>query len=161
MIKLDIIYSEETIRKPDGYIFINDKGNRIDTDTVRIVKKRPAYPKTYEEACKVLGFKEPYKQDINVHNSKYGDMLLAFYKLLLCRDAFWFVAGQELVLEDNWKPDIVNGVYTASIINRSGNVVKDSGFDCENKFLMFHSDEVRDKFLEYFWHLITICKDLI
>lgn len=152
---------EGPITKPDGYMFVNDEGKRIDTDTVRIVKKRPAYPKTYEEACKVLGFKEPDKHKINVHNSKYGSVLLTFYKLLLCRDAFWLVAGQELKLEGNWKPDIANGVYTASIINRSGNVVKDSGFDCENRILMFHSDDVRNKFLEYFGHLITVCKELI
>lgn len=161
MTKSVITYGEETISKPDGYIFINDKGKRIDTDTVRIVKKRPAYPKTYEKACEVLGFEKPYKPKINVHNNKYGSVLMTFYNLLLCRDAFWLVAGKEFGLEGNWKPDIVNGAYTASIINMSGNVVKDSGFDCENKLLMFHSDEVRDKFLEYFWHLITICKDLI
>lgn len=158
---IDYYVFEGAIGKPDGYIFVNDEGKPVDTDTVRIVKKRPAYPKTYEEACKVLGFKEPYKQEINAHNPKYRDILLAFYRLLLCRDAFWFVAGQELELEGNWKPDIVNGVYTASIINRSGNVVKDSGFDCDNKILMFHSDEVRNKFLECFGHLITVCKDLI
>lgn len=158
---IDYSIYEGAIGKPDGYIFVNDEGKPIDTDTVKIVKKRPSYPKTYEEACKILGFKEPYKHKINAHNPKYGDILLAFYTLLLCRDAFWLVAGQELELEGNWKPDIVNGVYTASIINRSGNVVKDSGFDSENKLLMFHSDEVRNKFLEYFGHLITVCKDLI
>ena len=152
---------EGAIGKPDGYIFVDDEGKRVDTDTVRIVKKRPTYPKTYEEACKILGFEEPYKQEINVHNSIYDYILQTFYKLLLCRDAFRLVAGQELELEDKWKPDIVNGVYTASIINRSGNVVKDSGFDSENKLLMFHSDEVRNKFLESFGHLITVCKDLI
>ena len=158
---IDYNVYEGAIGKPDGYIFVNDEGKPIDTDTVKIVKKRPAYPKTYEEACKILGFKEPYKQEINANNSKYESILLTFYRLLLCRDAFWFVAGQELELEGNWKPDIVNGVYTASIINRSGNVVKDSGFDCENKLLMFHSDEVRNKFLESFGHLITVCKELI
>ena len=40
---------------PVGYEFQDKEGNVINTDTIKLVKKQPQLPKTYEECCKVMG----------------------------------------------------------------------------------------------------------
>lgn len=150
------------INIPEGSSVKDDKGNIINTKTVEIVRKTPDYPKNYKEACDILGFDcSGNTTNIYTHCFQYDVKLKNLYKLILCRDAFWTVAGLELGLDTSWKPDIVNGVYTATIINRSGRAVMDSGFDCENRILMFHDDKVRDKFHQYFFDLIENCLEYL
>ena len=54
-----------------------------------VVKKKPELPKTYEECCKVLGIAD-------VGNGYCGykwKLLGVFQELLICRDAYWKLAG--------------------------------------------------------------------
>ena len=66
------------------------------------------YPNTYEGCCKVLGC-EPVpdglllKEGANEHNKYlYSDEMNALFKLLICRNAYWKLAGD---WAPNWKDD--------------------------------------------------------
>ena len=85
---------------PDGYQFVDENGNVINATKIVLGKKKPKYPQTYEECCKVLGV-NPYNYLTirNVHcydgeeeRTKYERDLLGkfdfLWKLRICRDAY-------------------------------------------------------------------------
>ena len=116
-----------------------------------VVKKKPEFPKTYEECCRVLGI-------IGVDNGYCGykwKLLGAFQELLICRDAYWKLAG-------NWKPEyktLVNNEYfTIHTFNEE--IVK-SMTSHRQSILAFPTEEIRDKFYENFKDLIEKCKELL
>lgn len=81
--------------------------------------------------------------------------------LLICRDAYWKIAGEQMGLGKPWEPDWFNAVYTCTIICRSNKIVKDAGFDSDNRILVFPTEEMRDAFYENFKELIMKCKELL
>ena len=64
-------------------------------------------------------------------------------------------------LGEPWKPDWIQATYTCTIICSSNNIVKDAGFDAENKILAFPTEEMRDAFYDNFKELIETCKELL
>lgn len=116
-----------------------------------VVKKKPELPKTYEECCKVLGIAD-------VGNGYCGykwKLLGAFQELLICRDAYWKLAG-------NWKPEyktLVNNEYF-TIHTFNGEIVK-SMTSHRQSILAFPTEEIRDKFYKNFKDLIEKCKELL
>ena len=96
------------------------------------------YPTTYEECCKVLGIDE----EMIVQDGWYKHSFIRdFYKLLICRDAYWKIAG-------NWKPDYEN------IHQEKWGTVR--GFS-----LPFPTKEILDTFNENFKDLIENCEKLL
>ena len=87
---------------PDGYEFQDKDGNVINTNIIKLVKKQPKYPTTYEECCKVLGVAFVYTDIMGVTNKEY-DLYLSFIELIRCRDAYWKIAGEEMGLDKPWK----------------------------------------------------------
>lgn len=156
-------YKEETMEKEisgaiidrficlEGYEFYDDKGNIINTKEIIMKKKKtPKYPKTYEECYEVLG------HFIIDEVKGYKAMLLENLQILLiCRDAYWKIAG-------NWKPEYIEGVVnTYYTIHTFNNKLFMAGTSHRNAILSFPTEEMRDAFYENFKELIESCKELL
>lgn len=81
---------------PKGYEFECVRNNEIILKPIK-----PQYPKTYEECAKVLLERASVRNDIGYK----GDLIVTLQKLLVCRDAYWKIAGEQMGLEKPWKPD--------------------------------------------------------
>lgn len=136
----------------------NDYDIETRGDKTYAVKKKPKYPKSYYECCKVLDtdctaiLRPGYKY------RKFEN----FQKLLICRDAYWKIAGEQMGLGKSWKPDyvsLVNNEYFT--IHTFNNEIIKSGTSHRNAILAFPTEEIRDAFYENFKDLIEKCKELL
>ena len=162
-------YKEETMERgednwakwelPDGYEFQDEEGNVIKTGVIKLVKKQPQYPKTYEECCKILDWNH---RDYDRVGYK-SDLLCKLQVLLLCRDAYWEIAGEEMGLGKPWEPDYTNpDIDLYVIINVHNNIEKAKyGYGFESCVLSFPTEEMRDAFYANFKDLIEDCKELL
>ena len=145
---------------PEGYIFKDENGNVINAMKIVLEKKKKEYPKTFEECCKVLELNDNDILETPVVNGTrlYGAELWTFYQLLICRDAYWKIAGEEMGLGKPWEP---SGNEDCFVISRScGEVYLYSGAgDCEP--FEFPTAEMRDAFKENFDPDIEFCKELL
>ena len=147
------------IKCSDGYEFYDDNGNLIGNKVIMIPKK-PTYPKTYDECCGVLNIPNDERYiDIDVPLD-YNKLLSAFTELLICRDAYWKIAGEELGLGKSWEYDHTKGYYTPAIIYRVGFIQKIEILN-KNVILAFPTIEMRNAFAENFKELIEKCKELL
>jgi hypothetical protein len=136
---------------PDGWEF-KQRDNKM-------FGVRKQYPKTYEECCEIIHSDPKFYVDTHL----YSDTLEVLYKLLICRDAYWKIAGEEMGLGKPWEPDFTNddeeryGIYTAA-----NKVVKDfCGVGDVHMILTFPTEEMRDAFYDNFKGLIEECKELL
>ena len=132
-----------------------------------LIKKQSKYPKTYEKCCEILNIHpKPYftytwnieETNVDIALSHHHDNLLNKLDnlriLLICRDAYWKIAG-------DWKPNWTKGDERKyCIVNTEGNVTKWVQ-KTTNKFLAFPTVEMRDAFYENFEDLIGTCKELL
>lgn len=181
MTKEDIIskfgeYSEDSTpptewKLPDGYQFKDENGNVINATKIVLEKKKKEYPKTYEECCKVLGIEGGRLMFNNSGITQYERELYIkmnnLSKLIICRDAYWKIAGEEMGLGKPWEPDYDSGVDKFGIICMNG-VIQESNPTTYwerhlNKVLDFPSKEMRDAFKESeeISKLIKECKELL
>ena len=124
------------------------------------VKKRPKYPQTYEECCKVLGittqialiYADSNKTEVD-YLYKQNSLLNNFLKIIICRDAYWKIAG-------DWKPNDNTPEDYYYIVNKNGKLYKDNYFSI-NHILKFPTEEMRDAFYENFKYLIGQCKEFL
>jgi hypothetical protein len=98
--------------------------------------------------------KEDYPEDV-----KIMDSLDNLRRLIICRNAYWKIAGEQMGLGKPWEPDTCQIVYS---IGRDSNKI---GL-CNNMFggyfiLEFPTEEMRDAFYENFKDLIEQCKELL
>ena len=137
---------------PDGYEFQDENGNVIEAKKIVLEKKKPKYPETYEECCKEMKCAPWFEMNTCYH----GNELSHLYRLLICRDAYWKLAG-------DWKPDWAMYSGPKHCIIYSDNQIKWQGkcFVTEAKVLAFPTEEMRDIFYENFKQLIEECKELI
>ena len=153
---------------PEGYIFKDENGNIINTTKIVLEKKKKEYPKTYEECCKVLGIDEyDLVQDYRVGKirniqSERIERLNILNKLLICRDAYWKIAGDEMELEKPWEPDWENPDHDSypTITRCGGKIIKTTIYTHDCPFA-FPTPEMRDAFKENFDPDIEICKELL
>jgi hypothetical protein len=146
-------YKEETMKNkleqitldiPNGYEFFG-----IDDDNkIVLTKKQPLYPKTYDECAQILLERASVRNDIGYK----GDLLIALQRLLVCRDAYWKIAG-------DWKFDFENPCYY--LCNEFGSIQKYEGTIDYSAILTFPTKEMRDAFYENFKDLIELCKELL
>lgn len=129
------------------------------------------YPKTYEECCYVLGFEntelvfEDDYRDINPPKEQWKRLGLInqLNKLLICRDAYWKLYGEEMGLGNPWEPDWDDDEWPDMYyISWDGKCLeKEKGYPCCNMILIFPTEEMRDAFKENFDPDIEICKELL
>lgn len=145
---------------PDGYEFQDKDGNVINTNTIKLVKKQPKYPTTYEECCKVLGVAFVYTDIMGVTNKEY-DLYLSFIELIRCRDAYWKIAGEQMGIDKSWEPNWNNIEQDKFVIFTNNNSICANKFKLGHNILAFPTKEMRDLFYEKFKDLIEKCKELL
>lgn len=149
---------------PEGYQFKDENGNVINAMKIVLEKKKKEYPKTYEECLKVLGYDDRETYCI-CHTGSNERLFESLYRLKVCRDAYWKIAGEEMGLGKPWEPDYDSGVNKYGIICMNG-VVQESNPTTNwerhlNKVLDFPTAEMRDAFKENFDPDIEFCKELL
>ena len=139
----------------DGYEFKDENGNVIEAKKIVLEKKKPKYPQSYEECCKVLNY---CCNLFSVKTTHREELIRKFQFLLLYRDAYWKIAG-------DWKPDYDSGVDKFGIVCYDGVVLRTNAVQHwerhKNKVLDFPTAEMRDAFYENFKDLIEECKELL
>ena len=159
---------------PDGYQFVDEDGNVINATKIALEKKKTEYPKTYEECCKVFGLNhylgiswnsyDVYSGAIDCLSEQIEDIakkLEVLSKLLLCRAAYWKIAGKEMGLGKPWEPDWREERY---IIYWNQDIIiggyREAGC-VEHHIFEFPTEEMRDQFKENFNKELEICKELL
>jgi hypothetical protein len=154
---------------PDGYEFQDKDGNIINTSVIKLVKKQPHYPKTYEECCDILyietnrtiedddclGYRDITPYDINLLTQ-----LRYFRKLLICRDAYWKIAGKQMGLDEPWKPDWTDSNFKYCLKKMGDNIEKTSEMTI-SCILAFPTEEIMNIFYNNFKNTIEQCKELL
>ena len=141
---------EQEIQIADGFEFRDENGNVIKTSKITLAKKKPKYPTSYEECCKLLNLTPYY----NIAYDYYrGEELDALYQLLVCRDAYWKIAG-------DWRPKFRFGEKKYCIMTKDNKVIS-ATVEETNRILAFPTSEMRNSFYENFKALIESCKELL
>lgn len=128
---------------PDGFHFADENGNVIDSTKILLVKNSPSYPKTYEECCDVIGISR-HEVEIDIPHP-YQQNMFNLFKLLICRDAYWKIAGDEMGLGKPWEFRTIDKGY----------------FTYSSRLLVFPTVEMRDAFYKNFKELIEQCNKLL
>ena len=122
------------------------------------VKKKPKYPKTYEECCNILGIEDRE----NGYCGYEYELLGEFQKLYICRNAYWKIAGKEMGLDKPWEFENPSKNWVFTIECAAGCIYKYAGMNIlDNHILVFPTAEMRDEFYENFKELIDKCKELL
>ena len=158
--------TEYFVELPEGYQFVDENGNVVEAKKIVLEKKKPKYPKTFEECAIIMRMQCKWRM-VNIKSNDgsarvdYYEVPLAekmdkFMELIVCRDAYWKLAG-------DWKPDWAMYSGPKHCIIYSDNQIKwqDKSFVTEAKLLAFPTKEMRDAFYENFKGLIEECKELI
>ena len=154
---------DNKIKLPEGYVFKDENGNVINTNKIVLEKKKKEYPKTYAECCRVLGVSE-FEYNHTGTKVWYRHKLMATLdNLMLCRDAYWKLYGEENGLGKPWEPDYKNpDIDLYVIINIYNRVEKAKyGYGFQHCVLTFPTEEMRDAFYENFKSEIESCKELL
>lgn len=133
------------------------------------VLKKPSYPKTFTECCKILGINptttiQYTNEDVERGNTYLTPLKKEFNQLLklrICRDAYWKIAGEEMGLGKNWEPDwndTPKGKYC--IFLDLGEIACDE-LHRRKSLLAFPTEEMCDAFFENFKNLIDDCKEFL
>ena len=144
------------IKIADGYKFdsVDENGNII----VKAFKPKPTYPANYDE-CKVVLQLQDSK--IQARCGYEWRLISYFQQLLMCRDAYWKVAGEQMGLNKPWEPDWSNDDETKFCIYTTQNIISLDIFGVDNRILAFPTEEMRDAFYKNFDYLIEACKELL
>ena len=126
----------------------------VDEGEYYAVRRKKEYPKTYEECCSILNL----NTDCGVRGYKVG-LLSALQMLLICRDAYWKIAGEEMGLDKPWENGRYEVVY--AICRDEGNIVKRDDYWGDTHVFEFPIREMRDAFFNAFRDDIEKCKELI
>ena len=113
------------------------------------VKKKPVYPKTYEECKEMLP-----------ENEYYGfSIFMTLQNLIICRNAYWKIAGEQMGLSGSWKPnwsDTNEEVYGIQLSTDDTNMIYH-----ESASFTFPTEEILNEFCKNFKDLIEQCKELL
>lgn len=167
-------YKEETMEEPKELLigFIKDKDGNWVLNTHKdyeikevdgkfmLLRKKPQYPETYEECCRIVNANPYVRLVYNLSDGQkysYDEDNLRLYesirKLLICRDAYWKIAGWK----PNWK-DFSTQKYSISV---DKDKVILSQRVTGSRIFAFPTEEMRDAFYENFKDLIEECKELL
>lgn len=168
-------YKEETMEKEisgaiidrficlEGFEFYDDKGNIINTKEITMKKKKPQYPKTYEECRKIMGiasWNTLWGEDSTLYEEQTEHLIDALIRLKVCRDAYWKIAKEKMGLCKPWEPDWKDDSDKYFICYLKDELWVSNIRDC-NRLLVFPTEEMRDAFYDNFKDLIEECKELL
>ena len=146
-----------------------EKANAWDGHTPKDVSGRlrkfltpqPKYPNTYGECCEVLGFELVQFHRTGTNGWYKWELIAKLDRLLLCRDAYWKLAGEEMGLGKPWEPDWESLDKKYNIYNYRGDIRHDYFTVIDRCLLVFPTEEMRDAFYEAFKSEIETCKELL
>ena len=138
---------------PDGYEF-------VDTDDTGVYLKpiKTKYPDNYEECVRIA--KNIHGYDIHIDAPAYRELMESFIKLLICREAYWKIAGEEMGLGKPWEPNWTTFEGMPAIFRFRYNIVCDY-VKHQHCLLVFPTKEIRNIFYENFKNEIEQCKELL
>ena len=147
----------EVFTLPKDHVLKDENGNVINSTKIVLEKKEKEYPKTYEECCNVLSLGE----DGRLYTKGYkASLIQIFQKLLICRDAYWKIAGEEMGLGKPWEPDWTDTTIKYCI-EMDFNVIRKNISNHKCYIFAFPTEEMLDAFKENFDPDIEICKELL
>ena len=158
--KIWIYEMGQTIHCPEGYIFKDESGNVINATKIVLEKKKKEYPKTYEECAEIIT--EFTGSDCNLKGciGYMSAQLTVLQKLLICRDAYWKIAGEEMGLGKPWEPDW-NHLSDKWVLFYTSNRVWFQVAQTRHSVFAFPTEEMRDAFKKNFYPDLEICKELL
>lgn len=145
----NIVFPNENYADKVELCLGNDYEIVVEDNRTFIQKKKPEYPKTYDECCTLLGV------DDKISAKKLG----LIKELINARNAYWKIAGEEMGLDKPWKQDYDDRCFI--IVNNNGNIYTYEYHGNNNVILSFPTEEMRDAFYENFKDLIEKCKELL
>lgn len=159
----DFEYEGLAYTLPNGYQFVDENGNVINSSKIVLEKKKKEYPKTYEECNRIMGIElwnTLWGEDATEYEEQMEDLIDAFIRLKVCRDAYWKIAGEEMGLGKPWKPDWEYD-DTKYVLFFNKNEICYEMMKHTSYVLAFPTEEMRDAFYENFKELIENCKELL
>lgn len=157
----DFEYEGLAYTLPEGYQFVDENGNVIETKKIVLEKKKKEYPKTLKECRRLLDIDSGFLLASYDLDFWKGHLLTSLQKLLICRDAYWKIAGEEMGLGKPWEPDWKDDHQRKYTIYTMGNEVIRHYGGYIHSILAFPTEEMRDAFYEAFKDLIEECKELL
>ena len=124
-----------------------------------LIKKKPKYPKSYKECCDVLGI-DTMGNDVKGYKHF---LLIQFQELIIARDAYWKIAGEQMGLDKPWEPDYTNPDIDLYVIINIYNQIEKAkyGYGFQQCVFTFPTEEMRDAFYDNFKNSIEQCKELL
>ena len=156
VIDIENCLETDGLKLPENVV-INSKG----IGSIQFIQwyEKSQYPMTYKECCKILGA-DPSRiivpsncQDMTHEENKHCYEMDNLYQLLICRDAYWKIAG-------DWKPEFRFGKKKYCIMTKDNKVIS-ATVEETNRLLTFPTSEMRDAFYKNFKDLIEQCKELL
>ena len=151
--KLSALMIDSEVCDDEVEIILNDYEIEIRDGKTYAIKKKPKYPKTYEECCGVLGISYDYP-DIKMVSSKEYCLYSCFIQLIRCRDAYWKIARY-------WKPDWTDNYQKKWLITFYQDEINFTNGTNVQFILAFPTEEIRDAFYKNFKELIEKCINFI
>ena len=150
----------DTVRESDDRyrIVIDPRFNiEVDEGEYYAVRRKKEYPKTYEECCKVMNY---CCNPVATKTTHREELIRRFQFLLLYRDAYWKIAGEEMGWGKPWEPDWTNHElkYCIKVLGNTLKCVTEMNIQCT---LAFPTPEMQDEFKKNFDPDIRFCKDLL
>lgn len=135
-------------------LYLGDYEIEVRDGRTYAVLKKPVYPKTYKECRAILNYM------VGCLSGYKSSLLASLQNLLVCRDAYWKIAGKQMGLDKPWEPDWNDQrpKYTITVIGNQ--LIKHHSLS-QNYILAFPTEEMRDAFYENFKDLIEQCKELL
>ncbi len=123
-----------------------------------IGEKKPKYPTDFDECIAILHLQDSM---VEARCGYECNLINYFQRLLMCRDAYWKIAGEQMGLDKPWEPDWTNNYQKKWLINfYQGEINFTTGPNVQF-ILAFPTVEMRDAFYENFKDLIEDCKELL
>lgn len=156
--KVAIDLTREETKAEEIEVILGDYEFVLKNGKTYFVKKKPEYPKTYEECCKMLGYSGNYNMILttDVDNKLFN----ALYRLKVCRDAYWKIAGEQMGLGKPWEPYWTIYKHKFCLGTDKDKVIEEC-VTTGNRILAFPTEEMRDAFKENFDGDIDACKEFL
>lgn len=123
-----------------------------------IGEKKPKYPTDFDECISILHLQDSM---VEARCGYECNLISYFQRLLMCRDAYWKIAGEQMGLDKPWEPDWTNNYQKKWLINFYQNEINFTTGPNVQFILAFPTVEMRDAFYENFKDLIEKCKVLL